>query len=49
LAREPRIEADPSEVERLDKVTVIQEWAVDVCFWHKADITTRSSNVRFWG
>src|SRR5262249_26546262 len=27
LAREPRIEADPSEVERLDKVTVIQEWA----------------------
>ena len=21
----------------------------DVCFWHKADITTRSTNVRFWG
>jgi hypothetical protein len=22
---------------------------VDVCFWHKADIATRSINVRFWG
>jgi len=21
----------------------------NVCFWHKADIPTRSINVRFWG
>jgi hypothetical protein len=21
----------------------------DVCFWHKADIATRSTNVPFWG
>jgi hypothetical protein len=23
--------------------------SVDVCFWRKADITERSTNVRFWG
>jgi len=23
--------------------------APHVCFWHKADIPTRSINVRFWG
>jgi len=24
------------------------KWS-DVCFWQKADIPTRSTNVRFWG
>jgi len=23
--------------------------AQNVCFWHKADMRTRSTNVRFWG
>jgi hypothetical protein len=23
--------------------------AQNVCFWHKADIPLRSTNVRFWG
>jgi hypothetical protein len=26
-----------------------QRQNADVRFWHKADITTRSTNVRFWG
>src|SRR5215471_7049411 len=28
---------------RVDRITA------NVCFWHKADIPTRSTNVRFWG
>src|SRR6516162_1265613 len=28
-----------------DKIAALH----NVCFWHKTDITTRSTNVRFWG
>jgi ABC-type uncharacterized transport system substrate-binding protein len=32
-----------------DRITTFFTAAQNVRFWHKADITTRSTNVRFWG
>jgi hypothetical protein len=31
------------------KKTAPPAWHRNVRFWHKADIPTRSTNVRFWG
>jgi hypothetical protein len=33
---------------RGDRITTFFAAPQNVCFWHKADITTRSTNVRFW-
>jgi len=33
----------------LDLGTVDDEFGGNVRYWHKADIPTRSTNVRFWG
>jgi hypothetical protein len=32
-----------------DRIMTFFAAAQNVRFWHKADITTRSANVRFWG
>ena len=34
---------------RIKSVVVVTTALGDVRFWHKVDITTRSTNVRFWG
>ena len=37
------------ELEHPCPPTIISKSSLNVCFWHKADITARLINVRFWG